>query len=159
MLKWSIFAILTGFLCNHLPYIISHRECLCYYMPLYNRIIAQVLSIWETYDLEWRPTSVTLASNCRVCHVYYHSKCLKKSVYKRPNLDIFSSKSPKLISLSCIFIGCTKKKKKITMILNRPTSHGSIPNSIKINAKICQEKKCRSSVISISKLSLTKISL
>ena len=52
MPKQSIVAILTGFPCSHSPYIIKHCENLVYFMPLYKRMIAQVLAFSEPCDLE-----------------------------------------------------------------------------------------------------------
>ena len=58
-------------------------------------------------------------------HVYHH-QCLKeigsKASKHKLNLNIFSSKSPKLSSLLWILI----MQHNISMSLNRPTGHGSI---------------------------------
>ena len=43
ILKRSIVTLPTGFLCSHLLYITSNIECLDYFLPLHNGVIAQVL--------------------------------------------------------------------------------------------------------------------
>ena len=52
MLKESIFAILTRFVCAHLPFIIINYKCLCYFMQLYNRPIAKLPAFSKSCDLE-----------------------------------------------------------------------------------------------------------
>ena len=66
MLKWSIFLILTGLLWGHLPHTINQGKCLGYFMPLYNRMTAQVLTFSEPCDLWWRSNSLSLTSKCQV---------------------------------------------------------------------------------------------
>ena len=66
MFKWLIFAILTGLLHNHLPFICMLHEHLSSLMWLYSRMTAQILAFLYTCDLKWTSRSLKMESNCRV---------------------------------------------------------------------------------------------
>ena len=52
--KRSIFAVVTGLPCSHLPHTGNHRKHLSNFMPLYKRMIAQVINVLDPCGLEWR---------------------------------------------------------------------------------------------------------
>ena len=54
MVKWSIFAIPTEFLCRHFPYVINPCEYLGCFMQLTNTMIAQSLHFSLPCDPEWQ---------------------------------------------------------------------------------------------------------
>ena len=73
ILKWSIFAILTGLLHSHSPYIINHCNSFHYFIPFHNIITVQVLfhnlvTLKEGHGLSNWYQAVD------VSHVYHHNK-------------------------------------------------------------------------------------
>ena len=75
MLKWSIFTILTGFLCSHLPHIINHCEYLSYFIPWYNRMITQVQAVLDSVTLREGTGHSHWYQNVECSHAYHHTKC------------------------------------------------------------------------------------
>ena len=91
MLKQSIFTTATGLLWSHFPYIIKHYKNLGYFMPLYNRMIAQVLYskpvTWKDSLKQWNRNKTMKFSLCLKSYQGWN-----KSVHQQSHTLTFDKK-------------------------------------------------------------------
>ena len=134
VLKQSIFATLARFLSSHVLYIINHWKCSGYFMPLYNRMIAQIPDFPWPCDLECKSSHSYWYQNVEFSHVYHHT------MFERNQFTHFWTQDNAKHSLYKITRGefspwISITWTKFSMRLNYPISHRSIPISSKVTKK------------------------